>query len=87
MREVNEPEEQKSLETLITEQNETIMALFVQVSRLYDLLASQIAPKADANGESIEAEILQGHEEGYLFGPPPSLKGFTSIGEDREEEV
>lgn len=87
MRETNQPEEQKSLEALLAEQNETIMALFVQVSRLYDLLASQIAPKAEAHEESIEAEILQGHEEGYLFGPPPSLKGFTSIGEDRSEDA
>lgn len=43
--------------------------IFIQLSRIYDLLAI-IARQVDKAGAE---EILQLHEEGKLFGAPPSL--------------
>lgn len=67
----------KSTEEMLADLYEVNMSIFVQISRIYDLLAAQASKEAEANSESIEAEVLQGHEEGLLFGPIPALKGFV----------
>ena len=68
----------KSVEQLLEEQNETLMALFVQVSRIYDVLGMSNARK-----EGVE-KLLMEHEEGYLVGPPPELKAFKDPQEDQD---
>lgn len=77
MREENGPEAQRSVEDILEAIYEVQMGTFVQVSRIYDLLAAQAGKRADENNESLESIILDLHEQGVIFGPVPELRGFA----------
>lgn len=57
--------------------NETAMAAFVQLSRLYDILAADFYAKYEDSAEG----LLDMHEEGYINSTAPVLKGF---GQEKE---
>jgi len=62
--------------------NETAMATFVQLSRVYDILAATYYEK---NGKSAET-LLDMHEAGYINSTAPVLKAFGEPEEKNEDE-
>jgi hypothetical protein len=58
--------------------NETVMATFVQLSRIYDLLAAQAS---GANATQMEG-LLNMHEEGNIFSTAPTLRSFGGSDEN-----
>jgi hypothetical protein len=61
--------------------NETLMACMVQLSRLYDVAATELYTK---NGENVD-ELLNGHEHGDIFTTAPVLRSFGAPDDDDSE--
>jgi hypothetical protein len=74
----------RSVESLLEELNNTAGGIFIQLSRIYDLLAAQAA---GADTQQAVA-LLNMHEQGIIFTEAPVLQQFggnTQGAADAEE--
>lgn len=75
MHEVNDRTDSERLDKVIEGLeilNETLMACMVQLSRIYDVLATDLHSKHGGNVE----ELLNGHEQGDIYTTAPVLRSF-----------
>lgn len=57
-------------------------AIFVQVSRVYDML-TVLAFTAD---KEYTQQVLDAHDKGEFFGPPPRMSATPFLEEDENDE-
>lgn len=86
MREEKGPEAQRSIEDILEAIYEVQMGTFVQVSRIYDLLAIQAGKEVEERSDSLEEMVLNLHEQGVIFGPVPELRGFAKRDDSEDED-
>ena len=86
MREQTGPEAQRSVEDILEAIYEVQMGTFVQVSRIYDLLAIQAGKVVEERSDTLEEMVLDLHEQGVIFGPVPELRGFAKRETDEDED-
>lgn len=71
----------EAIEQQLSLVNQNLMAVVVQLSRLYDIEAVNFF---GARGDEA-ARLLEGHEDGHIFTTAPVLKSF-GVPEPQEED-
>lgn len=87
MHETNEKTDSERLDSIIEGLdilNETLMACMVQLSRIYDITATEYYAERSRYGPEAQ-QLLQGHEKGDIFTTAPVLRSF-GVAEDEEDE-